>query len=426
LILDDIAKVVYAPRKAFKKIIEKPQYLGAIIILLLFIGVQVGYEYAQFSKTYTEQTSPTVDMLPEYINATLWRAGSNVALNNNFNDYFNYSVYVAALGTTATNAQGYFSLFGNSSLELDAANTNNITAALGDVFNVNCANNGYRNLSMTIKLGQPQVAPQSAALTLYSLNDSNYYKYDLTSSLSTAATLNLWNNLTIPVGPSAQGWNSGGAPTWENITAIKLDFNYPSASNITIRVGALFFRGLYLTPIDYNNTGLLLQFLQVFSLQFIFSWFLITIVIYLFLRGLKTPVAWKPLFVAVAFALFVMVIRGLINLIAALALPASYYPYDLSLGVRFDAYGAVFYPPEAVSALTAMSQSAFNLIDSATATFRYVVEAMFIVSYIWLGALGTVVIGELKPELSMIKRIVIAAVSVGVTILLLLLLVGIA
>jgi len=50
LILEDIAKIVYAPVKAFKQIVENPKYLGALIILLLFIGLQVGYEYAQFSK----------------------------------------------------------------------------------------------------------------------------------------------------------------------------------------------------------------------------------------------------------------------------------------------------------------------------------------------------------------------------------------
>ena len=50
---------------------------------------------------------------------------------------------------------------------------------------------------------------------------------------------------------------------------------------------------------------------------------------------------------------------------------------------------------------------------------------MFVVSYVWLGALCTIIVGTLKPEFSMIKRIVISAVSIGVTILLLLLLVGI-
>ena len=98
----------------------------------------VGYEYVQFSKTYTENTSPTIDQLPTFINATSWQSSSNVALSNNYGDFFNYSVYVAALGTTPTNSNGYYSLFGNSSLEMDAANTNTITAALGNGFNVDC------------------------------------------------------------------------------------------------------------------------------------------------------------------------------------------------------------------------------------------------------------------------------------------------
>ena len=197
MILDDMAKVVYAPVKVFKKIIENPKYLGVIIILLLFIGLQIGFEYVQFSKTYTENTSPTVDQLPTFINSTSWNSSSNVALSNNYNDFFNYSIYVAAIGTN-------YSLFGNSSLEMAAANTNNITAALGNVFNVDCsAPSGFQNLSMTIKQVEPTVAPQSATLTMYSVNDSNSYQYDLTSSLSNTKAIGLWNNLTIPVGQNA-------------------------------------------------------------------------------------------------------------------------------------------------------------------------------------------------------------------------------
>jgi hypothetical protein len=419
LIIDDIAKVVYAPKKVFKQLIENPKYLGALIILLLFIGLQVGYEYVQFSKTYTEQTSPTVDQLLAYTNATSWASSSNVALSNNYNDYFNYSVYVAELGTN-------YSLFGNSSMEIDSTNTNNVSAALGDAFNVDCSATGFQNLSMTIKQVAPQTAPQSAALTLYSINDSNYYTYDLTSSLSNTTAIGLWNNLTIPVGSAAQGWTSSGTPDWGNVTALKLDFNYPANSNITIRIGALFFRGQYQTPIQYNNTGLLLQFLEVFSLQFIFSWFLIAGLIYLFFKGLKTNITWKPLFIAIAFALFVMIIRALVNIIAALTLPTAYYPFDLSLGVRFDSYGAIYYPSEAVGTLTAQSQAVFSNIDSLTSTFRFITSGIFYVSYVWLGALCTVIVEILKPEFSMVKRIVISGVSIAVTILLLLLLVGIA
>lgn len=60
LFADDILKVIYAPQKAFKKIIENPKYLGALIILLLFVGIQISYEYAQISKTEIEQTSPSI------------------------------------------------------------------------------------------------------------------------------------------------------------------------------------------------------------------------------------------------------------------------------------------------------------------------------------------------------------------------------
>ena len=419
MILDDIPQVIYAPVKAFKKIIENPKYLGAIIILLLFIGIQIGFEYVQFSKTYTENTSPTIAQLPTFINSTSWKSSSNVALSNNYDDFFNYSIYVAAIGNN-------YSLFGNSSLEMTAANTNNITAALGNVFNVDCsAPSGFQNLSMTIKQVEPTVAPQSATLTLYSINDSNSYQYDLTSSLSNTKAIGLWNNLTIPVGQNAQGWTSSGSPSWRNVTALQLTFNYPATSNVTIRIGALFFRGQYQTPIQYNNTGLILQFLEAFSLQFLFSWILITGFIYLFFKGLKNSVLWKPLFVSVGFAMFVMIIRALVNLIAAATLPTLYYPYDISLGVRFDSYGALFYPPGSGSALSAQSQAIFNSINSATANFRFVTSAVFVVAYIWLGALCTIIIGTLKPEFSMIKRIVISAVSIGITILLLLLLVGI-
>ena len=146
---------------------------------------------------------------------------------------------------------------------------------------------------------------------------------------------------------------------------------------------------------------------------------------YIFFKGLKTNVTWKPIFIALAFALFIMVIRAAVNLVAALASPVVYYPYDISLGVRFDAYGTVFYPSEAVHVLTAQSQAAFSNINALTSGLRFVTSAMFIVSYVWLGALGTIIVGTLQPEFSMIKRLIISGVSIGVTLLLLLLLVGI-
>ncbi len=424
MIIDDILQVIYAPQKVFKKIVTNPKYLGALIVLLLFIGLQVGYEYSQFSKTYTEQTTPTVDQLATFINATAWNSSSNVVLTNNFNDFYNYSVYVAGFGLSPTDSNAYYSLFGNSSLQMSANSTNTISAALGNMFNVDCGTNGFENLSITLKQMQPQVAPQKATLTLYSLSDTDYYQYDLTPLLSSTSTINQWNNLTIPLGPNAVEWSTSGNPTWSNVTSLKLDFTYPSSSNTTIEIGALYFHGQYLTPIEYNSTGVLLQFLELFSLQFIFAWFILTGLIYLFCRILKNSTVWKPLFVALGFAMFVMVIRALVNLVATFTLPTIYYPFDISLGIRFDPYAALYYPVEALRSLPAASTAIFHNIDSATYAFRTTVFAMFAVSYVWLGAVGTMVIGAVKPEMSIIKRIAITAISLAIVDLLLILLVG--
>ena len=453
LIIDDILKVIYAPQKVFKTIVANPKYLGALIVLLLFIGLQVGYEYSQFSKTYTEQTTPTIDQLGTFTNATglgidnattVWRSSSNVALTNNFDDFFNYTVYIAGSGLQTADSNAYYSLFGNSSLQMAANNTSTLTAALDiksaleslneslvaqkltplSSVTVDCSSSGFQNLSLTLKQVEPQSAPQTATLTLYSLNDSDYYQYDLTPQLSSTSTIGQWNNLTITTGPNATGWTPAGNPTWGNITALKLDFTYPSTSNITIQVGALFFRGEYLTPVQYNSTGILLQFLQLFSLQFIFAWFIMTGIIFVICKVLKSSVLWKPLFIGLGMAMFVMVIRGLVNILASFAMPTVYYPFDLSLGVRFDPYAALYYPQEALRTLPAASTAIFNNIDASTAIFRTIVSGMFAVSYVWLGALGVIVIGELKPEFSMIKRIVLSAASLAIVILVLIFLVG--
>ena len=424
MIIDDILQVIYAPQKAFKSIVTNPKYLGALIVVLLFVGLEIGYEYSQFSKTYTEQTSPSIDQLGTFTNASNWAAAPNVALTNNFDDYINYSIYVAGFGFPPSDPNAYYSLFGNNSMQMSTSNTNTLTAALANTSNVDCSPSGFQNLTISLKLVQPLTAPQNVTLTLYSLGGvSDTYQYNMASLLSNA-TNGEWTNLTLPLGPNAIAWTSKGAPTWSNITSLQLDFTYPSSSNITVRVGELFFHGEYQTPIQYNSTGILLQFLQLFSLQFIFAWFILTGIIYLVCRLQKNPVLWKPLFAVIGYALFIMVIRAIVNLAATFILPTVYYPYDLSLGARFDPFGALYYPSDALGTLPALSHAIFNNIDSSTMAFRDIVSGMFIVSYVWLGGVVALAIGALKPEFSTIKKIAISAGSIAIVILLLLFLVG--
>jgi hypothetical protein len=424
LIIDDILQVVYAPRRAFKSIVTNPKYLGALIILLLFVGLEIGYEYTQFSKTYTEQTSPSIDQLATFNNASNWAAAPNVVLTNNFEDYINYSVYVAGFGLPPTDSNAYYPLFGNNSMQMSAANTNSLTAALANTSNVDCSPSGFQNLTLSLKFVQPQTMPQNATVTLYTINStSNLYQYNFAPLLSNASATE-WTNLTLPLGSNASGWTSTGVPSWSNITSLQLDFTYSSNSNITVKVGELFFHGEYQTPIQYNSTGILLQFLQLFSLQFIFAWFILTGIIYLVCRLQKNQVLWKPLFAAIGYALFIMVIRAAVNLVATLIMPTVYYPYDLSLGARFDPFAALYYPADALGTLPAATHAIFNSIDASTMAFRDIVSGMFIVSYVWLGAVVAIAIGELKPEFSNIKKIAISAGSIAIVILLLIFLVG--
>ena len=107
MILNDIAEVLYAPAKAFKRIIENPKYLAAILVLILFFVLAVGYETAVFSKVNVEVTSPSVNQLSQYTNATYWQASPSVNVSNNYDDYYNYSIYVAASGLSPTDSQAY-------------------------------------------------------------------------------------------------------------------------------------------------------------------------------------------------------------------------------------------------------------------------------------------------------------------------------
>ncbi len=418
MILSDLSQVIYAPKKAFKSIVSNPKYLGAILVLVIFIALQAGYEYSQFSKTQVELTSPQAGVFQTYTNASsgYWQSSPDVLLTNN-NDYFNYTLYVAGYGYIPD-------IYGNSSLQLAATNTQNVSAAIGNVFNVDCAANGFHNLTMILKQAEPQgVAPQSAKLTLYALGDTDYYTYDLTPYVSNQALIGQWNNITLPIGPTAQGWTPTGNPTWNNITSLKLDFTYPTAQNVTIRLSALYFRAQYVSLAEYGGYAVPFSILQAVSLQFLVSWLLITGVIFLMLKGLKAEIVWKPIFIGVGFALVIMAIRAAINLIATLALPAIYYPFDLWTGIGFTPYGALSYPQQAVGILSMEAQTAFNTAQSATAAFNTVTLALFAVAYIWLGALTTTLLGEVKPDYSIPKRAAISAVAIGVTIIVLIFLV---
>jgi len=382
LFATDILKVLYAPQKAFKQIIENPKYWGAIVIFILFIAAQTSFYYSLYGRTNYEQTSPISAKLGTWTqNSTLWQTSSGVAITSNAVDFLNNTYY------------------GNSSLQFAVSNSNNMSLALGNFDSVQCGLDSFQNLSMRIKIAEPTAIPTKVTLTLYSLTDANYFQHDLTSSFS-GSSADVWNNLTIAVGSEASGWQSNGNPTWENITSLKLDFTFSSSSDITLRLDGLFFRGFYQSPMQSDSSGFIIYVLQQALFQFIFQWLLFTGLMYVIIKGLKGTVIWRPLFIAVGFALIVSVVQSVIGIVATTALPNLYYPTEFLTGLSGEA------------------QIISDSIIATTATYTTITAAIQLVTYGWLAALGALIVRTLIPEFTWSKSILTSAAAIVVTVLL--------
>ncbi len=378
---NDILEVLYAPVKAFKKIIENPKYWGPLLVFILFVAAQSGFYYSYYQKSFGEQTYPASDKFGIWTqNATSWATNSGVSASFNYADYINNSLY------------------GNSSLQFDVANSSTMSLARGE-FNVSCGSSSYQNMSLRIKIVQPQTTPQKVTITLFSNSESDYFQYDLTPSFSNASATGQWENLTVPVGSG--NWQSTGSPQWSNITRLKLEITFSSSSSITVRMQGVFFRGLYQTPIQVDSTTFLASILEVVFMRFIFQWLLLTGLMYLFIKGLKGNVTWKPLFICMGFALIAMVVQAAVNAAATGALGTMYYPVEALANV----------PGEAIAAASQAT--------AASANFDLITSAVQIITLVWLATLGAVVVRSMLPEFSWSKAAVASAVSLILTILLL-------
>lgn len=368
MIINDLLGVLYAPHKAFKKIAENPKYLGVIIIVVLFLAVQTSYYTAFYSKVYYEQTSPTTDNLTAFTtsNATLWTVNSGGSRSLNNNDFINET------------------FTGNNSLQFDLTNSNRLIVSLDNFgYSVDCSENAFRNLSLRIKQVEPSSLPQTATVTLYCSNStSDYFQYDLTSILA-SGSVNEWNNLTIPVGTSS--WQITGSANWSDVTGIKLDFEYSSTSDITVRIDGLFFRGWYMTVIDGAGITLFaVSAIESVVIQFLFEWIIFAAVLYLILKGLNAAnLTWKPLFVATGYVLMVMVMVALFGLISTAALPTVYYPFE------FPPSASLVYSDAYISAASVQSQVIYNTIASQVALYTGMSTALTILLYVWEVALAT-------------------------------------
>jgi hypothetical protein len=382
LLLTDILKVFYEPHKVFKQIVQNPKYLGALIVFIIFVAAQTGFFYTLYTKTNYEQTSPNINTLGAWTaDSTLWAATpAGVVIAKNSNDFLNNTNY------------------GNGSLQFTLSNGNNVSLTLGKFDNVVCGPEKFQNLSVRIKFLDPQSAPSTATLTLFTLSASDYYQYDLTSQLS---NVGVWNNVTVPVGSQAAGWQSSGSPAWGNVSVLKLTFAFAGNSIVSVLVDGLFFRGFYETPIKTDFGGFMIYVLQLVTTQFLFQWLVFTGLLFIIVKGLKGTIVWKPLFVAVGMALVVTVVQSLINLASTSTLSTLYYPVEFLTGLSGEA------------------QIISTSIAASTSTYSLIAGVFQLVTYGWIVALTTFIVRALQPEFTWIKCFLSAAAAFIVTILLL-------
>lgn len=338
-----ILKVIYAPHKVFKEIVQNPKYIVPILVMILFVVASVGSEYARESKIYVAKTLPSsLDSSnpdPWTENTTMWTSNANVSNNNQ-----NYTL--------------------QSSIQFNITNGVDIQMELNNVGPIDCADtNGYKNLTFKMEWIHPAAkTPQSAKLYLNCTDPADYFYRDLTDEVGLAGN-GTWGNLSWTVGPDAAGWlNSSSQTSWNNITGLKMDLSWAEAdrADLTVLVDELFFVSKNFEPL----TGLLASSMGLFVastvVDYAFNFTIFSMALYVVAKMFHVQAQIKTFFVIVGYALVGMLIMKVLFSIFYLVMPTLYLSLDavtpayaLENLLLFNFYTTIFLPiwPMIISAI---------------------------------------------------------------------------
>ena len=314
LFAHEIIKVIYSPFKAFREIIQNPKYIGPIMVMILFIAAYTGYSYVATSKLYDEQTLPIASKGDEWTeNGALWT--SNASFVTESDDCLSGGWY------------------GNKSIEFSIVNDAQIWMQLNPAEPVNCSGpEGYKEMSFRIKMIYPNTTePDNARLYLFS-GQVEYFHYDLTEQF-VSFNENVWNNLTVTIGPESEWLEKSVNADWSNVTSLGFKFLWSKDADLTVRIDGLFFRGVF-KPIIENVAMYAFNFSVGAFMQFTIKWVILSGLLYIMIKAFGAKTAWRPLLILVGFALITMFIQAAINAVAFSTLPRIYRPFELFGGVE--------------------------------------------------------------------------------------------
>jgi len=331
----DILKIIYAPQKAFKAIVQNPKLSAAILIAILSILVAMGSQYAAYSKINIQKTLPSLESQsspsPWTSNTTLWASNANIT-----NDTAN-SILAA--------------------MQFSIANGTEIHAELDGIGPADCSDSGsYRNLTIALQWTQPDEQPPENAVLVLNSSSTSYFYHDLTSYFAQVGN-GTWGNLTLSLGPSSPEWSSSDAgASWINITSIVLEFQWGESARADISV---FVDSLFFFSKDYQWLGSVLAgSLPILAfneaLSYVFYWILFTLAVYFITKIFHVQGGMKTFLTVVGLALVGWLIVKAVFIIFYVAVPPVYETFDpfriatananTTLFLDFYVYSSLFLP----------------------------------------------------------------------------------
>lgn len=312
LSLRNVARILYAPHKAFQDIAQNQRLIGPIVIFILLIVAGTASQYTASTKLYLQVTTPegTSQTSPDlWTDSTgYWLSTANITTNSNDK------------------------VFGVNSIQLNVPDGTEVSMKLNATFAINCTGtNGYKNLTFAIKWIQPSgVVPANFTVHLYGSDSNNYFYTDIAGEIGAIGN-NTWGNVTLSLGPDATQWsNNGTQASWTDVTGFSMSTVWPETarSNVTLLIDRMFFTSpnyLAFAELSGSNPGLTAVNA---AISFALYWMIFSLVLYVAARLLKVKGELKTFFIIIGFSLIAFFVMQLVLAVFYWSIPPLYITFE--------------------------------------------------------------------------------------------------
>ena len=310
LVGQELVEVLYSPMKAFRKIIEKPDFKAVIIVLLLVIGSTVALQFVYNSKQLYEIRDPSNDEWTEALtNQHVWTSVGSLTL-----DVTDYKM-------------------GNSSIKSSAFDATDIGLKVTGFDPVSYSDEkGYNKLFFWINWTNSQGAsPSSVTIKLFSISEDSYFEKDLVDLLPSNGE---WGNIGLDLG-SDQGWVSINSADWaSNITGIEFGLVWSDSADLTLEIDGLYFNNFVSPIVSVGFEQSLLYIFVSVALNVGINWVLWSGILLLVAKVFGEDVGqWNVFFIIFGYAFIATAVYTLVSALIFTSLPILSLPLDNELQI---------------------------------------------------------------------------------------------